>query len=62
MCNYLYCWQGTTPLCMRTYVLGLIMVNIVALLMWQHDYSFCWLIKAMNVLNERTDFITLIKK
>lgn len=47
---------------MRTYVLGLIMENIVAEFMWQHNYSFCWLIKVTNALKENTGSVTLIEK
>lgn len=35
---------------MRTFVLGLIVENVVGESMWQHDYSFCWLIKVMGIL------------
>lgn len=44
------------------YVLALIMDSVVVGLVWQHDYSFCRLIKARNTLNEHADCATLILK
>lgn len=45
-----------------TYVLGAITEDILAGFMWQHDYSSCWLIKSMDMLNDHSDRVALIQR